>query len=73
MTNDFLKDKNARVITPQESGCTQDEYNNFLIDMVRLATSKEIPAASVTVGKSVAVTITVNRPNYYIYLNEQNN
>lgn len=48
-------------ITAQELGCTEDDFNNFLIDMWQLsgkivATKPEIK--SVQDGKTVTVTIT---------------
>ena len=65
---------NVKILTPEELGCTEDEYNNFLIDMFNLM--KDVyPQAEITsmsVSPAVTVTITPSCHSNYIDLEDQN-
>lgn len=67
---------NVNVVTPESMGLTEDEYNNFLIEMMELLRNYQPdyskPQAIVS-EPPVTVTFTPKHLNNYLDIGEQNN
>lgn len=59
---------------PEDFGWTEDEYNNFLIEIFRKRKPIDLDKIPVsTIDKSKMVTITITKKDHYIPINPKNN